>query len=289
MKLVLHAGAIALLASTNAGAQCKLDGYDSSPPEKLGDQVYEDDGAVSFWYFSDFDKAPEKAVVWNYIENTSTKNLSVTWPKASIYISYLNPLPPGKATCNRYVGRGVSAMVDPDAPITFGNFNKTQNASVYVAQATVEAEPTKFSSIIASSYVDSTGEIKDFAAEFVFSVQSGKIVDMSLNVPGDLYTGLSNIESFWSPSAIEKYYIAAKMQGNEAAVLKWSELNADASFGSFIKQVGSDSGALFTQGTLKSFGLGQYVKAIQPTEMVVFNGDKQPIASGKVSLPVIAE
>jgi hypothetical protein len=175
INIVFFAGCILFSGFGPGYAFCDLSTFDRTPPRAVRSDVSNE--IASFEWATDADVLEGQNWIWHVINNKDPgRGVSVVWPKAKIRQAIGNPLPPGKAACNRYFVNSVAPQPDDDAPLLYGTGEHSQNAAVFVPlKTTAENRRTDRSEIIIeTSYTDSEGKVRDaFVELLVHKVKGG--------------------------------------------------------------------------------------------------------------------
>ncbi|UWU13238.1 hypothetical protein N2599_13905 [Rhizobium sullae] len=214
--------------------------------------------------------------------------MNFNWKKAGLRHQFVKPLPPGETACTQYPVAELN-NIDDDAPITYGNNNTVQRASIYGKNdAGIAAGQQRYTSKISSSYSDESGVKRHFEVSFFFDSDGASVTKMGLAAPEDLYVAIANVGDYWSELTIDSLAGAAKQQKGEVNFQTLPAFAADkGDAGSFFadwEKIGSE--AIIVKGSIQEFGAGKSSGTTGLTEMVIFDDQKQPIASTFVALPV---
>ncbi|MER9175279.1 hypothetical protein NKH72_17010 [Mesorhizobium sp. M0955] len=274
------------IASESAFAECSLGSFDGSLPKALTGSV--DLNGEDFVFGSDVDHDNSRTTVWNYIENkSSSRKLSVSWPKGQISLNILNPLAPGAIACKTYtVGSNYSDNVDDSAVIRYGNAGHEQNASVYNPKETGDSASNNIKSSLDVSYLD--GPLKKTVhLDFFFDIQDGKITSMGLNTTEGYSVGIRGADNFWSSNTTKSFTDAALEQKVATSFSSWTAFTGNAEgVKAFLDYTNVSNGqALFANGSLKGFGIGEKVSSISSAEIIIFDSNRHPIVSSQIALP----
>jgi hypothetical protein len=279
-----------LLASISAASAdgCHIDKFDTTLPRARSGNVA--DPSANFTFASDIDDLGDGRVrIWNYINNTdSTNALSASWPKANVTIPYFRPLPAGTAYCNWVEAENLDTIkLDDDAPITYGNTNSIQMATVYKDNGHKEASGSSYFSSITSAY-EKNGKIQTVDIQFIYFVNKDNRVEMNLLSPEDVYVAIARAPFIWSKSTIVSFWDTAKSQSSEATISNWEQFVAKSPEGlDFITaDAFKNEALLISKGTIKGFSGAEIYRGAETTPVVVFDENKVPLFSGYLSIPV---
>ncbi|MCW3782135.1 hypothetical protein [Defluviimonas salinarum] len=271
-----------------ARSECATDDYDQTPPRKISGDVT--NAGMQFEWASDFDQKNGINYVWHYIKNApGSEPLNFNWKKAGLRQEFVRPLPPGDTACTQYPVVDLNDNdIDDDAPIIYGHANRVQRAAIYAKETTTTASAKNYQSKLSSSYVDDFGEKRDFEVSFVYESDGETISKLEIIAPEDLYVGIANVESYWSNTTIENIFEAAKMQKMDFdfAALPSFASDRESTKAFFIDLENREALALIIRGTVQSSKAGKISGSPGFSEMVIFDQDRNPIASTFVALPV---
>jgi hypothetical protein len=170
-----------------ASAFCDLKGYDRTAPAAIQGDV--SNQFADFQWSSDVDTLYDRTWIWHYILNRNDRSLGAIWEKAGIRIPLLNPLPSGKAFCNRFLADSVLPKPDTDAPIIYGTNQQQQPAAIFVAEKPPKLGQT--SSRITTSYIRDGKSVDVDVVLATFQSPSGFFIDIE-HSPG-FVVGVSGI------------------------------------------------------------------------------------------------
>jgi hypothetical protein len=278
---------ILLISSSLASAGCILTGFDQSPPPAVKDSV--NNQYADFDWASDADTTTAGVRIWHYILNTGTKGLGVDWDKAAIHAALANPIPPGKAFCNRFIVNAVAPNPDTNAPIVYGVSGQNQRAAVYVEQT---APKPSASSTINSSYTDKGGNTIDVDVHVSSGVAKEGFFIQVEHSP-NLVLGFSGLRQALSDSQFEVFTNSLKAQSAFASTEQFlvklgpdnlEKMFADAKTGDRLRE-----DYLFLRGSPK-WRVEIPAKSLTKvqSDLVVLTNDLQPILVTNVGLVVPA-
>jgi hypothetical protein len=266
-------------------AGCDLTGFDQSPPHAVKDTV--NNQYADFEWASDVDQTNAGLRVWHYILNTGSKALGVDWDKADIHAALANPIPPGKAFCNRFIADAVAPAPDTDAPIVYGLSGQHQRAAIYVAQ---KAPNLSSNSTISSSYTDKQGKIVDVDVQISSGVTKEGFFIQVVHSP-NLIVGISGLRRALTDNQFEALTSSLKAQSASASSEQYlAKFGADTLRKMFADAKTSERltrDYLFLQGNPKwrvEIPAKSLIK--RSTDVVVLNNDLQPILVTNVALVV---
>ncbi|MER8966283.1 hypothetical protein NKI25_11220 [Mesorhizobium sp. M0808] len=290
MVLMKYAATILVVLSScygTRGAECPLDGYDSTPPTaQTGKIVLNGEDLV---YASDVERTKDQTFIWNYVKNNNQeRGVSVSWPKGSISFNIINPLAAGAIACAIYnVDGAIDDHIDYEAIIKYGNANYEQRASAYTPVDHVSAKNESAASKVSLTYDSEEGK-KNVSLEFSFKMEDNRIVDMGLSASDGYYVGIMNANEYWSDATTKSFYDIANKNKLQTAYSSWGNFAQDpVVMKAFLDRADlNDNAALFANGTINGFGFGELVSSIRQSDVVIFDSKKQPVFSTRIALPV---
>jgi hypothetical protein len=259
-----------------AAANCDISQYDQTPPAAIGDRVTQ---SADFEWATDADQINGEHWIWHYLLNRGNEALKVNWAKADIETTTAHALEPGgPPLCRRVFVYKVADQADTDAPIIYTSRPLRQNAAVYVADRSANAQQT--GTEIATSFLDG-GERRD-AYLNVRSYSDGKSVYMNFEAPPYLTFGIAGLSTALGDQ-IPLITEQVKKSGAELEVVKLREFSraAIAEFGT-----SSDDEYLVLSSVKGKVEVSfPTISAVERSlTVILFDGDKQPILRSAVTM-----